>query len=154
MDDRCLKKKSQSHNNAVFTGKSICCGGSEGRNQATGYGVVECIKYWSRKNNIDLCGKSYIIQGYGNVGSNTAILLSRLGMICIGVQDHTRSIISEEGFNVYKLRDHCKKYKSLENYNFGETINDEDFLQECFLIVPAAKELVITGDLGSKIIVN
>ena len=116
------QKKAQSHNNAVFTGKSICCGGSEGREQATGYGVVECIKLWAKANTINLCGKTYIVQGYGNVGSNTAILLSQLGMICIGVSDHTRAIKCEEGFNVYKLREHCIKNKTLENYTYGESI--------------------------------
>ena len=146
------QKKAQSHNNAVFTGKSICCGGSKGRNQATGYGVVECIKLWAEKKELDLCGRTYIIQGFGNVGSNTSILLSRLGMICIGVADHTRCIKSEEGFNVYKLRDHCREHKTLENYAYGETVKSEDFfLQECFVIIPAAKELVICGELGGKL---
>ena len=146
------QKKARSHNNAVFTGKSLCCGGSQGRNQATGYGIVECIKLWAGKKDIDLCGKTYIIQGFGNVGSNTAILLSRLGMICVGVGDHTRCIKSEEGFNVYKLREHCRQHKNLKDYTYGETIDSSDFfLLECFVIIPAAKELVICGDLGNKL---
>ena len=58
---------------------------------------------WAKHNNIDLDGKTYIIQGYGNVGSHTALLLNRLGLICIGVADHTRCLKSTEGFNVYKL---------------------------------------------------
>lgn len=147
-----FQKKSNSHNNAVFTGKSIECGGSRGREQATGFGVVECVKLWAQKKNINLTGKTYIIQGFGNVGSHTAILLSQLGMICIGVADHTRCIKSEEGFNVYKLKEHCRNHRTLENYTFGETIeNSEFFKQECFLIIPAAKELVICGDMGNNL---
>jgi len=147
-----FQKKANSHNNAVFTGKSVECGGSRGRDQATGFGVVECVKLWARKKDINLTGKTYIIQGFGNVGSHTAILLSQLGMICIGVADHTRCIKSEEGFNVYKLKEHCINHKTLENYSFGETIeNCEFFKQECFLIVPAAKELVICGDMGNDL---
>lgn len=149
------QKKANSHNNSTFTGKSIECGGSKGREQATGFGVVECVKLWADKKEINLTGKTYIIQGFGNVGSNTAILLSQLGMICIGVGDHTRCIKSDEGFNVYKLRDHCLEYKSLEGYNYGETITTEEFFkQECFLLVPAAKELVICGDLGNELNCN
>ena len=99
-----------------------------------------------------MTGKTYIIQGFGNVGSHTAILLSQLGMICIGVADHTRCIKSNEGFNVYKLKEHCRNHKTLENYNYGETVdNAEFFKQECFLIIPAAKELVICGDMGDNL---
>lgn len=146
------QKKAQSHNNSVFTGKSVECGGSKGREQATGFGVVECVKLWAEKNNVDLTGKTYIIQGFGNVGSNTSILLSKLGMICIGVADHTRCIKSDEGFNVYKLKQHCSKHKTLKDYPFGETIDSEDFFyRECFLIIPAAKELVICDEMGNDI---
>ena len=146
------QKKGRTHTNSVFTGKSIHCGGSMGREIATGYGVVECIKLWAKINGVELCGKSYIIQGFGNVGSNTSILLSQLGMICIGVGDHTRCIRSEEGFNVYKLQQHCKEYKNLSEYPHGETIDKEDFFSiDCFCVIPAAKELVITGEQGEKL---
>ena len=146
------QKKGRTHTNSVFTGKSIHCGGSKGREIATGYGVVECIKLWSKINNIDLCGKTYIIQGFGNVGSNTAILLSQLGMICLGVADHTRCIKSEEGFNVYKLKQHCKEHRNILEYPYGETIDKNDFFSlECFVVIPAAKELVIVGEEGNKL---
>ena len=146
------QKKGRTHTNSVFTGKSIHCGGSKGREQATGYGVVECIKIWAENSNIDLCGKTYIVHGFGNVGSNTSILLSQLGMICIGVADHTRCIKSEEGFNVFKLQQHCKEHKNIEKYPYGETIDKEDFFSlECFVVIPAAKELVIVGEEGTKL---
>jgi len=146
------QKKGRTHTNSVFTGKSIHCGGSKGREQATGFGVVECIKIWAENSNIDLCGKTYIVQGFGNVGSNTSILLSQLGMICIGVADHTRCIKSDEGFNVFKLQQHCKEYKNIEKYPYGETIDKKDFFSlECFVVIPAAKELVIVGEEGNKL---
>jgi len=146
------QKKAQSHNNAVFTGKSIECGGSKGREQATGFGVVECIKLWAQNKNTNLNGKTYIIQGFGNVGSNTAILLSKLGMICVGVADHTRCIKSNEGFNVFKLQDHCKTHKNIKEYEHGETIESSEFFKlECFIVIPAAKELVICGDQGNDL---
>jgi len=146
------------HNNGVFTGKSIECGGSEGRNEATGYGVVTCIKQWAEDNSFDLRGKTYIIQGYGNVGSNTAILLSLLGMVCIGVADHSCCLKNLEGFNVYKLKNHVLENKSLLNYS-GEEVEKDDFFKiECDIIIPAALELVICGDvakdLNCKVIVE
>jgi glutamate dehydrogenase (NAD(P)+) len=146
------QKKAQSHNNAVFTGKSIHCGGSEGREEATGYGVVECIKLWAKHNNIELDGKTYIIQGYGNVGSHTALLLNRLGLICIGVADHTRCIYSKDGFNVLSLKKHCLEHKTLLEYPFGETIESENFFStKCDIIIPAAKELVICKNVAETI---
>lgn len=147
-----FQKKGNIHINSVFTGKSIECGGSQGREEATGYGVVECIKIWAKHNNINLAGKTYIIQGFGNVGSNTALLLSRLGMICIGIQDHTRTLKSEEGFNVYRLKQHCDVYKSIKEYQFGTEVNEEDFFGiKCDIIIPAAKESVINKDNAESI---
>tara|TARA_Y100000590_G_scaffold15425_1_gene18531 strand:- start:495 stop:1733 length:1239 start_codon:yes stop_codon:yes gene_type:complete len=146
------QKKGNIHNNSVFTGKSIECGGSQGRVEATGYGVVECIKLWAKLNNVDLCGKTYIIQGFGNVGSHTALLLSMLGMICVGIQDHTRTITTEEGFNVYKVKKHCDTHKSIKEYQFGTNIDDKDFFSiKCDIIIPAAKELVITKENADTI---
>jgi len=146
------QKKANSHNNAVFTGKSLECGGSKGREQATGFGVVECIKLWAEKKNFNLCGKTFIVQGFGNVGSNTAILLIQLGMVCVGVADHTRCIKSEEGFNVFKLKEHCKKYNTIKEYSYGDDILPEEFFSiECDIVIPAAKELVICGDDGKKL---
>ena len=146
------QKKGNPHTNSCFTGKSIECGGSQGRNEATGFGVVECIKLWSDKKNFNLSGKTYIIQGFGNVGSNTAILLSRLGMICIGVADHTKCLKSNEGFNVFKLNNHCKEHFNIKDYCYGEEITKEDFFSiECDIIIPAAKELEICGGEANNI---
>ena len=146
------QKKAQSHNNAVFTGKSVHCGGSEGREEATGCGVVECIKLWSKYNNIELDGKTYIIQGYGNVGSHTALLLNELGLICIGVADHTRCIYLKEGFDVTSLKKFCIERKTLLDYPFGETIESEKFFStKCDIIIPAAKELVICKNVAETI---
>ena len=139
------------HTNSVFTGKSIECGGSEGRNEATGFGVVACIKRWAEYNHFELKGKTYIIQGYGNVGSNTAMLLSHLGLTCLAVGDHTGYLKNSEGFNVYKLNDYVQKNRSLENYH-GETISKEEFFSlECDIVIPAALELVICGDDAQKL---
>ena len=81
------------------------------------------------------------------MGSNTRILLSQLGMICIGVADHTRCLKSSEGFNVYKLKEHVKKNKSLQDYDTGEEIDKKTFFStECDIVIPAAKELEICGD--------
>ncbi len=70
---------------------------------------------------------SYVLQGFGNVGSFTAILLSQLGMSCVGVGDHTGYRTSSEGFNVFKLKKYVSKNGSLENYSHGNSITREEF---------------------------
>ena len=63
----------------VVTGKPIEAGGSHGREKATGQGVVYCIEQWTKDNGIDLASATYMVQGFGNVGSWTARLLKPFG---------------------------------------------------------------------------
>ena len=68
---------------AVVTGKTLTCGGSPGRDKATAQGAVHCLTEWAKDNRFDLEGKTAIIQGFGNVGSHAALLLSKLGVSTI-----------------------------------------------------------------------
>jgi len=156
------QKKAQSHNNSVFTGKSVNCGGAKGRTQATGYGVVECIKLWAKSKNMDLRGKTYILQGFGNVGSYTALGLDALGMVCVGLADHSVILKTGDGkgFNISKVKEHCDKEKCLRGYT-GNTDNDDEnivivehadfFGIDCDIIIPAAKELEIGKNEAEQI---
>jgi glutamate dehydrogenase (NAD(P)+) len=155
------QKKANSHNYAVFTGKSVACGGAKGRTQATGYGVVECVKLWAKENNVDLRGKSYIIQGFGNVGSYTALGLNQLGMVCKGVADHTAVYKSEHGFNVLNIKKHCDEKRFLKGYSesgMQEIDSSKFFGIECDVVIPAAKELVISKEeaksMNCKVVVE
>ena len=134
----------------VFTGKSVLCGGNAARSGATGLGIFICVKKWAEENNIDLKGKTYILQGFGNVGSHTAMLLNGIGMSLIGVGDHTGYLFGSEGFNVYKLKEHNEKNKSLEGYGFGKSISKKEFFSiECDIVIPAALELQINKEIAS-----
>tara|TARA_R100001163_G_C5068360_1_gene208494 strand:+ start:10838 stop:12133 length:1296 start_codon:yes stop_codon:yes gene_type:complete len=143
---------SRSHESGIFTGKSIECGGSQGREEATGTGVVICLKEWAQENGVDLTGKTYILQGFGNVGSFTAVLLAQLGMSCVAVGDHTGYLTSSEGFNVFKLKTYVSEHRSLEGYTFGEKITKEEFFKvDCDVVIPAALELQIGADEARNI---
>lgn len=78
-------------NLGCFTGKSVDCGGSLGRNHSTGLGVALTIDYWNKHHEdfIDAPLKTYIIQGFGNVGIWTMHFLNKLGYTCLAVGDHT-----------------------------------------------------------------
>src|SRR5687768_243229 len=73
----------------VVTGKPITSGGTYGRDKATGQGLVYCVQEWSDRARFKLEGKKLMVQGYGNVGSHTAVLLSQLGVSLVAVGDHT-----------------------------------------------------------------
>jgi glutamate dehydrogenase (NAD(P)+) len=125
----------------VVTGKPLASGGTHGRGKATGQGVVHCIVRWAEDNDVLLEGSTNIIQGFGNVGSHTAILLSKLGASTIAVGDHTGYRRNPEGFNAHKLSEYVKKNGSIEGYPAGEAITREEFFAtEADIIVPAALE--------------
>ena len=150
---------SNNHKCGSFTGKSIEFGGSEGRSEATGVGVVCCIENWAELNDYELAGKTYIIQGFGNVGANTSLELAKLGMICIGIGDHTKYMYNEDGFNVFKIKEYLDEHKCLKEYPWQNEITKEEFFKlKCEILIPAALELVITGteaeSLECKLIVE
>ena len=99
------------HDLGVFTGKSLNYGGSKGRNEATGRGVALSVLEWSKVNNFDLNNKTFIVQGFGNVGYFTAKILSSYGMKMVGMADHTGYYYNKNGFEMEKVFDHVYKYK-------------------------------------------
>ncbi|MBK9070801.1 MAG: Glu/Leu/Phe/Val dehydrogenase [Myxococcales bacterium] len=128
----------------VVTGKSVTSGGSRGRRQATGQGVVHCITEWAADKHVNLDGCPIIIQGFGNVGSYTARLLSKMGAVVIGVGDAGGYIANPEGLNAHKLGEHLAATGSVAGYKNGAKITrDEFFGLDAQIFVPAALELEI-----------
>jgi glutamate dehydrogenase (NAD(P)+) len=126
------------------TGKTIASGGSYGREQATGTGVVHCITEWAKDRRFNLNGASFTIQGFGNVGSNCARILSRLGASMVAVGDYKGYIANPEGLNPFKLTEHVAQTGSVEGYKHSRPITrDEFFAMESDIFVPAALELEI-----------
>ena len=110
----------------VVTGKSITCGGSLGREAATGQGVVHCLVEWAKDHRFDLQGKTVAIQGFGNVGSWTAKILSQLGVSLVATGDYKGYIANPEGLNPHKLSEHVKKTGSVFDYKHGTPISRDD----------------------------
>ncbi len=126
---------------AVVTGKTITCGGSAGRTKATAQGVIHCVTEWAADNRFDLEGKTAIIQGFGNVGSHSALLLGRLGVSVIAVGDHTGYRRTDEGFNAHRLADYVRKNGSIAGYDGGQEIPREEFFAtKADIFIPAALE--------------
>ena len=86
-------------NRRVVTGKTVNSGGSLGRETATGQGIVHCIAEWARDRRFDLNGATYMVQGFGNVGSNAAKILARTGASLVAVGDWKGYIANADGIN-------------------------------------------------------
>jgi len=128
----------------VVTGKSIICGGIPGREEATGRGIVHCLSEWAREKHLNLAGATLAVQGFGNVGSHTAMILSRMGVSLIAVGDHAGYYYHSEGFNPYKVAEYTRINRNLRGYPGGEPISRDEFFQiKCDILVPAATELQI-----------
>ena len=126
---------------AVVTGKTLTCGGSPGRTQATARGAIHCLTEWAKDNRFDLEGKTAIIQGFGNVGSHAANILAKLGVSTIATGDHSGYRRSTEGFNGHKLSEHVARHGSIEGYEGGEAISREEFFATpADIFIPAALE--------------
>jgi glutamate dehydrogenase (NAD(P)+) len=136
----------------IVTGKPVASGGTLGRDKATGQGVVHCITEWARDKNFDLEGATMTIQGFGNVGSFTAVLLSKLGVSLVAVGDHTGYLYNPEGFNPHKLQDYVQATGSIAGYPNGRIISREEFFStKADIFVPAALENQIGRDEASAL---
>jgi glutamate dehydrogenase/leucine dehydrogenase len=125
----------------VVTGKPVASGGTLGREKATGQGVVHCITEWAEEKDFNLGGATMIVQGFGNVGSNIAVILSKLGVSTIAVGDHTGYMYNPEGFNPHKLQEHVKKHRSIAGYPGGKVITREEFFRiKADIFAPSAME--------------
>jgi len=145
---------------AVVTGKPLYIGGSKGRKEATGKGVSvvtrEILKYFGE----DVKGKSVAIQGFGNVGSHAALFLYEMGAKIVAISDHTGGIYSENGLPVermYELQNSSEKYIPINDMVDklgidGQRITNEELLTlDVDILVPAALENQITGEIAPKV---
>mgnify|MGYP000665144881 CR=1 FL=1 len=139
---------------ACVTGKSTDHGGIKGRLEATGRGVCEALKEFFRhsneltKHSIDgtLSDQTIIIQGFGNVGINSAKALYDNGARIIGVAEREGGIFSEDGIDIYQLEKYQSEKQTILNFpNTQNVKNSIDLLSyKCDILIPAALEGVIT----------
>ncbi|MBX3301611.1 MAG: Glu/Leu/Phe/Val dehydrogenase [Nitrospira sp.] len=128
----------------VVTGKPLSLGGSLGREEATGRGVVYVTLEALRHLKLSLENATVAIQGFGNVGSHTARIMQEQGARVVAVSDVNGGIYNEKGLDIVRLlrRD---PNQPLRNTKQGDTITNEELLQlECTVLVPAALSEQIT----------
>jgi glutamate dehydrogenase (NAD(P)+) len=136
----------------IVTGKPVDIGGTLGRREATGRGVVYTIIEAAKHLNIDLIRCTAAVQGFGNVGSVAVKELANIGVKIIGVSDRTGGFYDPKGLPVEKLLDLAAKHHSLENCPYGQKISNAEVLElRCDILVPAALEMQITVENAGRL---
>ena len=132
---------------AVVTGKPIEMGGSLGRREATGRGVMIVTREAAKHLGFDIKGARVAVQGFGNVGSVSADLLSQIGAKIVAVTDWKGGVANDNGLDIPKMLDYAKQHKTIDGFPGGEPIDNEQlFALDVEVLVPAALENQITLD--------
>ncbi len=136
----------------VVTGKPIELGGSLGRVAATGRGVFVVGREAMRRLNIEMEGARVAVQGFGNVGSIAAKLFAANGARVVCVQDHTGTILNENGFDMTVLLDYVAKHRGVAGFPGGDKIDNENFWDvQSDVLIPAALEGQLTAERAQRI---
>lgn len=134
------------------TGKPVEIGGSEGRTEATGTGVIHCMKQAAENNDLRLKDAKIAIQGFGNVGFHATEAAWELGCRIVAVSDSTGGIYNAEGINPTELLAHKEQTKSVQNFKNSRNLTNEELLElPCDVLIPAALENQITRSNADKI---
>jgi glutamate dehydrogenase (NAD(P)+) len=136
----------------IVTGKPVSAGGTLGRREATGRGVANLAKRVLNELAIALNGATAVVQGFGNVGSFSALELHRYGLKVIAVSDHTGALHKPSGLDIPDLARYVGKHGSLAGYSSELQYDPRAILTlPCDVLVPAAIERVIDADVAKRL---
>jgi len=137
---------------AVVTGKPIAIGGSLGRAQATGRGIMYVAREALATHDMPVAGATCVVQGFGKVGGAFAELIEELGAKVIAVSDVSGGVINERGLPIGELTRHVLDTGYVRDFAEGEAISNEELLAlECDVLVPAALENVFTAENAGSV---
>jgi glutamate dehydrogenase (NAD(P)+) len=136
----------------VVTGKPWGLGGSQGRKEATGRGLLTMVREAASVKSMDLADASVVVQGSGNVGGTIAQLLADVGVKVKAMSDVDGALINEDGLEVKKVLKHIAKTGTLAGCTLGDYTPDEDILtMDCDILIPSATENQITSRNADKL---
>ena len=137
---------------AVVTGKPIALGGSAGRREATGRGVLFVVNEAIKRFNLTPAQTSVVVQGSGNVGGIGAELMHEAGYKVIAISDVYGGIYNAAGLDIPAALSHLRATRSFEGFPGAEAISNSELLEiECDVLVPAATENQITSQNADRI---
>ncbi|TMQ71214.1 MAG: Glu/Leu/Phe/Val dehydrogenase [Candidatus Eisenbacteria bacterium] len=136
---------------AVVTGKPLEVGGSAGRREATGRGVLFCVREACEHLKRPLRGATVAVQGFGNVGSVSADLMAKDGARIVAVSDVTGGVQNPEGLDVPALIRYAADHRGVKGFPAGKPLTTSIVEHGCDILVPAALENVITADNAERV---
>jgi glutamate dehydrogenase (NAD(P)+) len=137
---------------SVVTGKPLNIGGSRGRVEATGRGVMTVCDESLRYLNMSIDGCRVIIQGFGNVGSNAARLMHEHGYKVVGIAEMEGGLSNPNGIDIHQLIEYKYRNGTTLGFRGAEAMpSDELIVSDCDVLIPAATENVITSRNADKI---
>ncbi|QXB85370.1 Glu/Leu/Phe/Val dehydrogenase [Acinetobacter lwoffii] len=136
----------------VVTGKPVHLGGSLGRSKATGRGVFISGREVAQQIGLDLKNARVCVQGFGNVGSEAALLFQENGSKVICVQDHSATLYQEEGIDIKKLLEYSNAHHKIQGFSASDEISASAFWSiPAEVFIPAALEGVINTQVAQNI---
>jgi glutamate dehydrogenase (NAD(P)+) len=136
----------------VVTGKPLALGGSRGRTEATGRGCMIVTMQALRRFGLDVANTRVVIQGFGNVGGMSAKLMARSGFKIVCIIEYDGAVYNPEGLDIEALMKHRNETGSITGFSGGKDIDRESaFFLDCDVLLPAAKENVITTANADRI---
>jgi glutamate dehydrogenase (NAD(P)+) len=144
---------------SVVTGKPLSLGGSAGRTQATGRGLMVICDEALKVRNQNREDTRVIVQGFGNVGSNAALLMHQAGYKIIAIAEYDGGLFNRNGIDIEQLVEYKKINHTIHGFPGAEPADsDQLMISDCDILLPAARENVITSrnaaDIRAKIIVE
>ncbi len=137
---------------AIVTGKPIGLGGSQGRIEATGYGLQICTREALQRMGIAPTDCTAAVQGAGNVGKVSAKRLAGMGVRVVAISDIHGAVVNMEGFDVPALVAHLDRHKSLDGFDNGDRVTNAELLElPVDILVPAATENVVTSKNADRV---
>ena len=131
---------------AVVTGKPVVLGGSEGRSEATGRGLVYVVEELARDLELDLTSATAVVQGFGNVGSNAARFFQEGGVKVVAVSDVGGGLYNADGLDIPAVIEHVGEHRTLKGYAEGDAVTNEELLElPCDILAPCAMQNQITA---------
>ncbi len=136
----------------VVTGKPVVLGGSLGRREATGRGLVYLIEAAAEHMGMSLDGAAAVVQGFGNVGSNTARFLDEDGVKVVAVSDVTTGIYNPNGLVLADVYKYCGENRFLTGYPEADEVTNEELLElPCDILAPAALQNQVTSENADRL---
>jgi glutamate dehydrogenase (NAD(P)+) len=137
---------------AVVTGKPINMGGSRGRREATGRGIMISCDEAIKKLGLRKETTRVIVQGFGNVGSNAALLMAEAGYKIIGILEVDGGLYNKNGIDVKSLSEHRQKNRTITGFPGADKVDPAELLvTECDILIPAATENQITSRNAERV---